>query len=158
MLVRMIRRRSIVETTDVNEVRKAAFSERDGSPDLNVSTYETEIDRLVQLRTEHCAGASNDRPSGFGHLDVSGLRDGVSTAGNDWFEYSNSAHRELKFADESELLAYIATVLAANCNCHDIETARCKAYLRDHADDPEWQRYFRDHPNGAAWLAMAKKK
>lgn len=63
MLLRIAKRNTSAELTDVVEYVQAEFSREDGSLDLTLSTYEISSDQAIRAHTEHYAGLLANRAS-----------------------------------------------------------------------------------------------
>ncbi len=161
VLVRMVRRLTVADIEDPEEILDAAFSDVDGVPDLAVSAYLIERERRTQLRAEHCAGSGMDRPTGCGNIDLSGLHDHpIATNENAWFTHANTAHRELRFTDRQDLLSFIERWIAVRVDRENHVTPDgARNYVRSmhSVGDAEWARFFREHDKGPKWARLAKQ-
>lgn len=168
MLTRMVKRRSLLESGDPQEVLTLGFCNRDGTPDLSPSTYDVESAELTRMRSEHCAGANMDRPSKSFNLDVSGLHSTPTrTAANSWFSFVDNIHFELPFATVADLMDFIGRLIVDHQArgdrpqgrlLDDVSERQCEEHVRSAAiaGVAEWTRFLSEHPKGPSWRSRCR--
>jgi len=158
ILLRIGRRRTSWESADVVTIVETEFRRRDGEIDLRPSVYEVadELPTIVRTHAEHCAAAGMHPPrDGCRHVNLA--IDGQmvrESPGNDYFEHTNSCHRELVFESEGAMCTFLSEIVK------DASTRRRRTHgsdIRSYAkeclaqEDPEWVRFCASHPMGGHW-------
>lgn len=159
ILLRIVRRRTLWESCDIQEVYEAEFRTKQGAPDLNLSVFEIEDlpATVVQAHAEHCASAGLDPPSrGARNADVAGLmHDPVVTCeGMSRFAFTRNAHREVQFANADALLEMVTRLVdQRDQRRRDVVVGEIRAYVRDRlgAADPEWIAFRASSAKRATW-------
>ena len=112
LLLRLARRLSSWEgELPLEEIQQYEFRRSDGEPDLRPSVYEVEGDggEVVRACAEHVAAIPLDPPRQILGIDSRGLGDAVLPAdGSPQFSFIKTRHREVRLADRSALLGFIA--------------------------------------------------
>ena len=155
ILLRISKRRTSWEERDARLVLDAEFRKKeDRSPDLRVSVYEVDDEHpiVVRAHSEHYANAELN-PRGMPNLDVSGATVAPLVQSQDSirFQFIRTVHREIRFADERELLAFIQRVLdSVEQRRRNVTNKELKSYVagRLAEEDPEWTAFVRESPKG----------
>jgi len=156
-------RRSAWELPDAKQIIEYEFTSKAGLVDLSPSFYALE-DRAQAVRAHAEHSASNlDNPRGGVNVDVAGLAGPrpKHTPGETEFAFTrDEAHRELRFRNEGQLLAFVARIVEAG-EPRRVRTTR--EQLLDYAterlrvDDREWAIACRDHHKASKWPEQIEK-
>lgn len=161
-LLRVLRRRTSLETKDAGILCQTEFRTKEGELDLRPSVYETTPERAlaIQVFAEHSASVPLDPPRGGCLVDVTGLFAGavVPTTGKSLFEYTRIAHREVRLTTVADLLE-MGRRLVENGprQRYDVTKEELRTYVGGHmgAQDPEWTRFATTSPKGPDWVRFA---
>lgn len=168
MLLRLTKRQTSWESNDENIVYQAEFELGDGTPDLNVSTYDVPAYDAVAVVLEHCAAGNMERVPPRSHVDFSQGAVGaqvVATEENDWFTRARTTHREVRFATLEAVRAAIRETLLALQSGSSIlvpvDRAVASSFLEElraagGEEWAEWERFFEAHPNGPRYRKLLK--
>lgn len=164
MFLRFLRRRSSLETT-VSEFRDTEFRSWEGEPDLRPSVYELDSDPQMIVRTaaEHAANAGL-RPQGGVRVgvDVSGLFTEIRNddAGEWYFDFIRSAHRELMLDEMSRLEELLTSVQEdAAVRLKEAPSIQIRTYVHTRlvSSDEEWENFCEVAPHGQKWRSWASQ-
>lgn len=160
-LIRLGRRHTAPEAETDNEFAKLVFPAKGGGLDLNPSLYETNgtQQQLVQAHAEHTASSCDVPSKGALHFDVTGMasQTPVATVGKTRFSFTKSAHRELRFSNYGDLVAF-AGVLRHSLLRRARETTL--AEVRNHVQQElakgsvEWTSFRNDPTTKSSWKRL----
>lgn len=151
MLIRLFRYRESLQETDARSLYDAELSRSDGSPDLELSVYDADSTRLIQLTLEHFADAGNDPPRHATGMDVQPAREGgvrVREPTGGRFELASSAHHVLQFQDAPDQIEFARLLVALLASSappawtHDRPALRRWLADRVQAGDSEWSGFL----------------
>lgn len=144
LLLRVAKRKASWDDIENEESLRAEFGVEGGLLDLSLSVYEVnEKERSLQVSAEHQAG-SGLNPKGQPCYDFSGAKIVQETLGETGFEFTQNAHREIKFENDGDLKAFIKQ-LAKNLRSHHFPVE--KKHIREYSkgriekEDPEWLEF-----------------
>jgi len=115
VLLRISPRRTLCESTELEEILEAAFGSH-AAPglELELSTYQVDAPDVARIKAEHAAAAPLDPPDrGCGAFNLQDLVEDVRVAPgiSPLFAFLNGAHRNAHFNNEDELRAVVARVV-----------------------------------------------
>lgn len=152
----------------VEEVKKGEKLKDERGLDLEPSVYlvsETLEKGTIQMHAEHLSvlsNAPNNQPRW--HVDASDFphRGLVHQPGETKFAFTQQAHACLALADEADVDAFAAAVLASLSAVAEVPMSDVRAYAREkyEAGDPEWRAFVDDgddkrRKDWAKWLKKA---
>jgi hypothetical protein len=150
-VIRLARRRTAWESTDVQQLVETEFLTRNGTVDLSASVYVFDVSpaaftgTLVQVRAEHVASFLNPpRERDYGtNVDLQGTlpRAPAPEDGATSFRFTIEAHRNAVFHDRQELEATLrAALVDITDRIHDVTRREVIEYIRRRRElaDPEW--------------------
>lgn len=151
LLLRIAKRRKAWELP-LDELIKAEFRTENGDLDLRISVYEVEPPNVVRAFAEHTARL--DPKQGLG-VDLGGAPSVIATHGETGFEFTNTAHREAHFPDETTLRMFLGGTIIPKLAGITTEISKedLRAFLMQHKDDPEWAAHL---AASAKWQKLVK--
>lgn len=155
LLLRVARRRTAwAEPIHLDALIKTEFRAEDGATDLSISVYDVTPPEAVQAFAEHAAGADMDPPRGGLGIDLAIAPTVTASAGTTGFPFTTAAHREVQFADEDALRAFLSTDIIPTLPSRSVEIAKdaFKTFLQAQRQDPVWAAFFETHPK---WRKLA---
>ncbi len=146
-LLRICRRRSSFEPGNLEFVYRTVFcrgSEKD--PDLQLSVYEVsdDVPTWVRVYAEHYASHLSPPFRDTTVVNLEGKHHGTQVAvpaHQAKFQFQETSHRELHFADAAELRNFVNRLLAdIDGRAREVDSSDASKYAasRCFADDPEW--------------------
>lgn len=165
MLLRLLRRKTLFESSDPREVIQAEFTDDSGDPDLNLSVFEIDycLNNAVRVRAEQTAG-NELNPSNRSSIDLSGIRHWqiqITPTENTLFNfsYASESHRELTFQNEMELHE-LAEVLLKESQARKIDITKKDVieYAREKylSQDNEWVQVCNRSSKVREWVLGRK--
>jgi hypothetical protein len=145
MLVRFAKRKAAWEATTNSDVFiETEFGRGDGI-DLKPSVYETEVGQPILIRAyaEHAASFNLNPRRGAVAIDLSGGTT-RATPGKSLFDFTRSCHRELIFADETEMRGFLKGIFEdVTARTYRTEKKDVPEFVRARvtAKDPEWIQF-----------------
>lgn len=167
VVLRIAKRRTSWELTDVHTIVQTEFQLREGGIDLRPSVYVLDtgtFEEAVQTHTEHAASFLRSPPNGGVNANLDGLsveaptKDGPASTAK--FEHARRTHHELVLEDENELRRVVtAFVQDAAARRIAVERRQLLDYANDRLDqnDLEWVRALAEEP-GVGWSSKLQKR
>jgi len=151
LLLRVAKRRTAWESVaDLDLLLKTEFRTKDGSPDLTVSVYEIDRGDVLRAIVEHSAGVGLAPPRGGLGIDMASDRTTVTTPGETHFAFTEAAHRELRFIDETDLRLFLEQTIVPTLSGRTLIVTKqqIKDFVKWRRDenDLEWMAFLQDHP------------
>lgn len=155
MLLRVAKRRAVWDEGDPAEVVRVEFQTSKGDVDLRPSVYDVaDKEEALRCSCEHCATFLSP-PTKVRGYDFRGAGTPHPDPGATHFTFTRERHREVVFDDEAALVRHVARVVAERADRElTFSTAELRAYVREHANDPEWQAAFSALPHGPRWRRL----
>ena len=155
LLLRVVKRRTSLESADPVEVCSVEFRNKDGDPDLRVSVYEIADQQsvIVRAHAEHSANVPLNPPCGGPSLHFGGVGKATPTAAGR-FRFIRDAHREVCFDNEADLIQGVSFVLTEKeSRKRHASRDEVRAYLRERLQeqDPEWSDFCATNSNWTKW-------
>jgi hypothetical protein len=152
--LRVLKRHTSLEVTSLDDFITAELCKKDGSPDLSLSVFDVEGERVVQTHTEFVVSFLAPAPSkmrgGLCARECTGEFDPTpAPAKAILFSYSRERHLELRFVREAELREFAAQLVRERQERErSVTHAKVVEYGqgRVNAGEAEWTEACELHP------------
>jgi hypothetical protein len=159
--LRILKRYTSLEAESAEVFYRTEFMDREtGRPDLELSVFDVQVDRVVQAHAEFAGTYRSPESQNRGGVNLDGCSNCsvVETEGDTAFEYTRKSHRELRFLRASELEETArAAFRELTLRTHSVLMEELRKYISSRLQvfDEEWVLLCTSKPKWKKWATAS---